>query len=222
MLIQSHTFSQSSISTQYAGLPSIVMDRSQLPSIGGSAYLVPMTPVRRRLAEEILHISLTEVPQEAIREARPTSSSASSDQSGGQGPGSSADQARLQNDRDAHLQVALRSLRPGSIVPESAGDGQDGYEAFADAARDALEDFNQGNAPQSQSSTGTQNLLGTTFFPCEDPRGRRNAQMWAQFRLELLQLEIGLGTEFSDAVNVWLCQIIQSWWDRQSLGKQED
>lgn len=200
------------------------MERSPLPSLERSAHLVPMTPVRRRLAEEILRISLTELPQAAIRELGPTSSSAPSDQPGVQEPGSLADQARLQNERDGHLQIAYRSLRAVSIVshdPEYAAGGQDGYQAFADAAHDAWEDFNRGRSRQIESSTGMQNLHGNTLFPCRDPRDRLNLQMWARFRLELLRLEIGLAAEFSDSVNVWVCEIMRSWWDRQPPGKQQ-
>lgn len=198
------------------------MEQSPLPSLERPGH-PPLTRIQRMLAAEIVNISLTDRPQAAPREIRPTS--APPRQPGGQGPGSSADQVRRQDERAA--QIAFYSRRAISIVSrtrssESVGTDRNNFQPYTNA-HDAVHELDQGDARRIQSYIGRQDPLGPVLpVAGRVPRHEHNERMWLRFRFELLRLESGLATEFSNPVKSWIHEVIQSWRGRQSRKEKEN
>lgn len=195
------------------------MDQPPLPSFEQSGHL-PLTPVQSMLAAEFVDISLTSGPQAATRGASLTSPT--SHQPRGQGPGSLAGQVRRQNEHAA--QVAFYSQRAISIFsrnPETAGVDRISLESYP-GARNVFQEINQGDARRIQSPRGTQ-YQSRPVFPAAGRvhQDEHNERMWLRLRLELLQLEVGLATEFSSCVKLWIREVVQGWYEQQSQKDKE-
>lgn len=195
------------------------MDQPPLPSFEQSGHL-PLTRVQSMLAAEFVDISLTGRPQAAARGVSLTS--APSHQARGQGPGSLADQVRRQDEHAA--QVTFYSQRAISIFsrnPGSVGVDRNSLQSYP-GARNVFQEIDQGDARRIQSSRGTQ-YQPRPVFPAAGRvhQDEHNERMWLRFRFELLQFEIGLATEFSSSVKLWIREVVQGWYEQQSQKDKE-